>query len=84
MRRRLRLSTPARIDIDEIWLYSAKRYDADQADAYEALIWQAIRDIRDEPERPSSRERNHLGKMVRSYHIELSKGRGGNGTERAK
>lgn len=79
MRRRLRLAEPALKDIDEIWSYTAEVYDVDQADAYEALLWQAIRDIRDAPERPSSRKRDDLGQAVRTYHIELSKGRSGTG-----
>ena len=38
-----------------------------------------MRDLRDDPERASSRNRDDLGPMVRSYHIDLSKGRSGTG-----
>ena len=81
MRRKLRLAQPAKNDIEAIWSHTARLYDAELADAYELLLWQAIRDIRDEPERPASRKRDDLGTQVRSYHTDLSKGRSGSGVK---
>jgi len=45
MPRQLRLSPAATIDRDAIWSYTAKRYDAEQADAYDLLVGQALQDI---------------------------------------
>lgn len=81
MRRKLRLAQPAKNDIEAIWSHTARFFDVEQADAYESLLWQAIRDIRDEPERPASRKRDDLGAQVRSYYIDLSKGRSGSGVK---
>lgn len=49
--------------MEDIWYWTAVRYDADQA----------LDDLRLDPERPSSIPRPDLGTGVRSYHIELSK-----------
>lgn len=72
---RLRLSRSARTDKDDIWLYTANRYTVEQADEYDQLLVQALRDIRTEPERPSSLKRPDLGPSIRTYHIALSKKR---------
>lgn len=77
MPRQLRLSKSAQLDKDEIWLYTANTYNLEQADAYDKLLVQALRDIRTEPERPSSRKYPALGPEVRGYHISLSKKRSG-------
>lgn len=74
---RLRLSKSARIDKDEIWFYTANKYNVQQADNYDKLLVQALRDIRTEPERPSSLKRPDLGSSIRTYHIALSKKRSG-------
>ncbi len=71
----LKLSELATSDIEDAWLYTAKTYNADQADDYDTLIWQALRDIRDEPTGPTSRAREDLGAGLRQYHISASKNR---------
>jgi len=77
MPRKLRLSPAATIDRDAIWLYTARRYDFEQADAYDLLVGQALRDIAQRPEGPTSRLHPEFGPDVRSYHISLSKKRSG-------
>lgn len=77
MARRLRLSNAARDDKNLIWSYTASTYDLEQADAYDKLLVQALRDVRDEPERPSSLKHPEFGPLVRSYRIALSKKRSG-------
>lgn len=77
--RQLRLSRPAQNDLDEIWLYTYGLYGFDQAEAYDALLWQALVDIQEEPDRPSSRVQPELGAHVRKYHISLSKKRSESG-----
>lgn len=75
--RHLRLSEPARRDMEGIWWYTYDRYGMKQAEAYETLLWQAIEDIEEDPSRPTSRLEPELGPMVRSYPIALSKKRSG-------
>ena len=77
MPRKLRLSPAATIDRDAIWLYTARRYNSEQADAYDLLVVQALKDIAEDPERPTCRLHPEFGPDVRSYHIALSKKRSG-------
>ena len=77
MPRQLRLSPAATLDRDEIWFYTAKRYGFEQADTYDLLVGQALQDIAEDPERPTSRLHPEFGPDIRSYHIELSKKRSG-------
>lgn len=79
MLRPLRQTKPADQDIEHIWDYTARRYNAEQADAYTDLIGQALRDIEQDPERPSSRKHPDLGEEIRSYRVDLSKRRSGTG-----
>lgn len=65
--------------MEDIWYWTAVRYDADQALKYQALLDQALDDLGLDPGRPSSIPRPDLGVGVRSYHIELSKHRSGTG-----
>lgn len=65
------------MDREAIWLYTARRYDFEQADAYDLLLGQALQDIAENPERPTSRMHPEFGPDVRSYHISLSKKRSG-------
>jgi len=46
---RLRLSDPARADLDGIWEYTARRWSVDQAEAYLRAINQALALLRDNP-----------------------------------
>lgn len=75
--RRLRLSEPASNDIDHIWWYTYDRYGIEQADDYDTLLWQALEDIEENPDRSTSRPEPGIGPNVRSYHISLSKKRSG-------
>jgi toxin ParE1/3/4 len=77
MRRQLRLSPAATVDRDDIWSYTARRYDFEQADAYDRLLGQALRDLCEDAARPASRTHPEFGPEVRSYHISLSKRRSG-------
>ena len=45
MTHRLRLSREADNDQIEIWLYTVEQFGLDQADRYEQLLGQALRDI---------------------------------------
>lgn len=74
-RRTLRITEPARADLRDIRSYSVEQYGTAGADAYDAVLRQAIRDIREDPLRPGSRERPEIGKNIRSYHTALSKER---------
>lgn len=65
--------------MEDIWYWTAIRYDTDQAVKYQALLDQALDDLRLDPERASSILRPELGVGVRSYHIALSKFRSGTG-----
>lgn len=55
-----------------------------QADAYDTLIFQALRDIAENPEWSTSQEHPDLGTQVRSYRIALSKERSGTGIKKAR
>lgn len=79
MIRRLVLSKAARSDLNAIWRHSADAYGAEQANRYQKLINQALDDIRQSPERPTSTPRPEYGVKMRSYRIELSRERSGTG-----
>lgn len=81
MARQLRQTGQANRDFEDILDYTAVTYDEDQARAYAMLLGQALRDIEEDPEHPSSLPRPKLGSQVRSYHIELSKKRSGSGVK---
>ena len=65
----------ARNDLRDIRSYSVEQYGTAGADAYDAVLRQASRDIREGPLRPGIRERPETGKNIRSYHTALSKER---------
>jgi len=73
----LRPTHVARQDLIDIRRYTRRTYGARQANAYDALIRQAFKDIAADPFRPGSRERPEIGAGVRSYHISLSRERAG-------
>lgn len=77
MTRRLRLSNEARRDLVHIWRYTAIRYDVVQAERYERLLKQALKDIEQDPSRPSSKARPDLGERLRSYNVSASAQRSG-------
>lgn len=65
--------------MEDIWYWTAARYDVGQAMKYQVLLDQALDDLRLEPDRASSIPRPDLGVGVRSYHIALSEFRSGTG-----
>lgn len=73
--RKLIVTAPARSDLAEIRRYTRARYGGRAADAYDALLKQALRDLRDDPLRPGSSERPEIGQNIRSYHTALSRKR---------
>ena len=81
MSRTIRLTESAEADLDAILLWTVERFDVEQALRYQALLNQALDDIRKEPEGPTSRLHLKLGTQVRSYHIDSSKGRSGSGVK---
>jgi toxin ParE1/3/4 len=46
---RLTLSPRAHADLDEIWDYSAEKWNAERADSYISEIWKTVELIADEP-----------------------------------
>ncbi len=73
--RRLTITHPARSDLIDIRTYTIDRYGRAGADAYDALLKQAIRDVWEDPYRPGSQERPEIGANIRSYHSALSRER---------
>ena len=60
--RKLIVTAPARSDLRDIRRDTFNRYGEGTAAAYDALLKQALRDIRDDPYRPGSKERPEIGK----------------------
>lgn len=73
--RKLSITHPARSDLTDIRRYTIDRYGRAGADAYDALLKQAIRDVWEDPFRPGSRERPEIGASIRRYHSALSRER---------
>lgn len=76
-RYRLVRSAPVGSDIAAIRDYTVRSHGKEAAKAYNALLRQAFKDIRDDPFRPGSKERPDIAPGVRSYHISFSRGRAG-------
>ena len=81
MMRRLIITDSARSDLLDIRRYTLGRYGETKAKAYDLLIKQALRDLRDDPNRPGSRDRPEIGESIRSYHTALARGRSGSGVK---
>ncbi len=77
--RKLSITNPARSDLTEIRRYTLNQYGRTTADAYGTLLKQAMRDIREDPFRPGSKERPEIGENIRSYHTALSRDRAASG-----
>lgn len=69
----LTLTGPARRDLVEIRAYTLKTHGRAAANAYDALLRRAFKDIRDDPHRPGSRHRPEIGENIRSFHMALSR-----------
>lgn len=79
--RKLLITTPAQSDLGDIRSYTQEHYGFLGAQAYDAVLKQALRDLRDDPYRPGSKERPEIGKNIRSYHTSLSRERAGSGVK---
>ncbi len=66
--RKLSITDPARSDLIDIRRFTLNQYGRTTADAYGTLLKQAMRDIREDPFRPGSKERPDIGENIRSYH----------------
>ncbi|SOC24595.1 type II toxin-antitoxin system RelE/ParE family toxin [Thalassospira xiamenensis] len=69
------LTGPARNDLLEIRAYTLQTHGPVAADAYDSLLRQAFKDIRDNPFRPGSKDRSEIGANIRSFHTSLSRKR---------
>jgi len=65
--RRLRLSPKAEQDLENIWLYSADNWSADQADAYLDSLENTLQLLSTSPE--LARERSEFDPPVRIYPV---------------
>jgi toxin ParE1/3/4 len=75
-RSEVRVTGPARRDLAAILKRSRKEFGEAAALRYEALLAQALRDIRDDPERPGSKERPEIMiEGARTYHLSFSRSR---------
>ena len=79
--RRLIITDPARSDLIDIRRFTVNRHGPVPADAYDAVLKQALGDIRGHPYRPGSKERSEIGEAIRSYHIALSRDRAESGVK---
>jgi toxin ParE1/3/4 len=73
--RRIVLARCARRDIFEVLTWSREQFGEQAAKRYDRLLKQSIRDIAQDPGRPTSRARPELGPDVRAYHLSNSRGR---------
>ena len=73
--RRLAITAPARSDLTDIRRYTIDRFGRQAADAYDALLKQVLRDLREDPFRPGSKDRPEIAAGIRSYHIAHSRER---------
>ena len=73
--RNLVVTDRARSDLRDIRRVTNDRYGRDAADAYAALLSQALRDIRADPFRPGTKARPEIGSDLRSYHTAHSRRR---------
>ena len=70
------LAPAARQDVREILRWSEQEFGGTAAARYRALIKQAVRDIKADPERPGSQEWPEIMiQGARTYHLEFSRSR---------
>ena len=75
--RKLNLTDRAGQDLDAIYAYTEERYSQRQADQYEQLLSQSLKDIQHDPYRPESKDRTDIGSGLRSLHTRHSTSRSG-------
>jgi toxin ParE1/3/4 len=66
---RIRLSQPARADVERILAVSAERWGSDGQRRYIDLLTTAMRKLIAEPQGPGTRDRSELLPGIRSFHI---------------
>lgn len=76
------LTAEAEADLDEILLWSHRRFGSAVREAYEALLFAGIKDVAAGPGRVGSHDRPELGPTVRSWHLALSRHHVKDGTRR--
>jgi len=70
----LSLAPAARDDLREVLRWSQQKFGGPAAVRYRALIKQAVRDVRTDPERVGSKERPEIMiKGARTYHLGFSR-----------
>lgn len=67
------LTAEAEADLDEILIWSHRRFGGAVREAYEALVFAGIEDVAAEPDRVGSHGRPELGATVKSWHLALSR-----------
>jgi toxin ParE1/3/4 len=72
-----RLAEAAERDVADILRETGRQFGRLQRKRYAELIERGIQMVADNPERPGSRQRDHLGSGVRSFHVELAARRRG-------
>lgn len=72
---RIIVAPRARADVIDILRWSERGFGRQAGFRYAALLYQAMRDLAEDPERPGSRERPDLAVGARSYHISYSRER---------
>ncbi|HYH20886.1 MAG TPA: type II toxin-antitoxin system RelE/ParE family toxin [Azospirillum sp.] len=65
----VRVTAPARRDIDAALAQSRGTFGEAASRRYSALVRRALRDLAEDPYRPGSRQRSDLGDGIRSYHL---------------
>jgi toxin ParE1/3/4 len=73
--RTLLIAVRARRDIAEVLLYSLKEFGEAAALRYDALLKQALRDLKADPLRPGVSHRHGLPSDIYLYHLGFSRGR---------
>lgn len=68
---RLKLGEVAEADLDAILEWSVSRFGVSVRDGYQALIAATFSGIARDPGIPGSRERNDLGRGIRTVHLRI-------------
>jgi toxin ParE1/3/4 len=77
---RLRISSAAKADIEDLLAWSEQRFGVAARRRYEALLTCALRDVAEDGSRPGVRARPELGAGVFSYHLFFSRKRAARGS----
>jgi len=81
---RLLRSATAVADIAAIQAYTVRTHGREAARAYNLLLRQAFKDIREDPFRPGSKARPEIAAGVRTYHVSFSRGRAASTVKRPR